>query len=1294
MIEHESPQPPPEPPSGAAPVPGSRLQAGSRPPRVGNAPGSSQVGVDSPTVLRGSSTDSKRAPALARAPAASLPRPGDVLGTFVLEEAIGAGGMGAVFRAHDATLDRQVALKLLPPDQVDDPEVVQRFYQEGRSAARLDHENIARVYSLGQDGPFHYIVFEYVDGETIRRRVDEHGPMAVAEAVDVTLQMAQALVHSSLRGVVHRDVKPSNIIITPEGRAKLVDMGLARRFERQSERGGLTQTGMTLGTFDYISPEQARDPRDVDVRSDLYSLGCTLFHMLSGQPPFPGGTVLQKLLQHQEEAPPDVRELNPAVPTALARVLDKLMAKDRDRRCQSPEQLVRDLLLVAGRAGMTLTHFETAPPHHDRPAWDRSLALPTLAGFVLLAAGLFYWGRELLDPSAPAPAAEYPSLSASRPPPALAPAPGLGAGPVGAAATAAPRKIDVRPGEDLAAVIAAAPHKAVVTLTEDGPYLLGSRPSGPRAGAAKDVTIRAEVGKRPVLRFAADARGGDRPPSSLLSFSRGRVAIEGLTFEAEGRALDDPVAAILLDDAALQLTGCSFRRPADTSAGPGLPAVRSRGGRPDPAAGDRPPAIVAAQCHFDPGAAAFDCEGPADVQLLDCTFGPGGTAIVLDDADAAAAGPRDVLIVRSSFMAGVAPVFQVRGSLARFQADDCVFAPADASASAVTSPRVLALVDNPRNLAWAGRSNLYGKFDVLLDVAGKPASEEAVRDFDRWRSDLREARSTLATAPVWESPDPARELALGREAPSRAFRVAAVDGVATPPGAQRGPFGTRILAAGPPPAAAASPTTAMTTAPAVEPVKAAPSPAPVPTAAELVAAAAARGRESSAAVAPAVAALVTTPDPPTMPPMATTDLSGGDEVAFPLAVAPSSRPDPTPAAAAEPPARAAEPAPDRTRALPAPALEVAIADEDVVRSAEQLRNMIAHHGPGGGVIHVAAGVDLELATLDFPAGSWTIAAEPGERRPRLRFHPSPFGSSSSTWTSLFNVQGGELKLRGLDVMIQDFDHQSMGRLAAVGLSAGSGLELVDCTISLVGQAPSHAVVAVLPVKPTAAPATGTAPPRPAVVRIRDGFLRTAGDAVAVASNQRLDCRLDNVIVAADGSLLRTQGGTAPVRDEPTLTLRLEHVLARAKGGLVHMESSVDEAELPLAQVDARDSVLSTGAEGSPLFRVDGRGRVEGLADRIRWTGENVAYHEISVYRVDDGGQTGVSPKRYTRTDWLNSFVARDEAPVLDVEFVDRKAPALPARALSPEALRLAPRAPLARKGPDYATIPAAPDADS
>ena len=291
--------------------------------------GSSSHGSDPPTVRSGGSSSSKRvATRDAQRTSFSLPSPGERIDAFELEHSIGVGGMGAVFRALDTPLERHVALKVLPPEQARDPEVVQRFYQEGRAAASLDHENIARVYTIGHDGRYHYIAFEYIEGTTVRQRVEQHGPLPVSEAVNYTLQIADALVHAAERGVVHRDIKPSNIIVTPHGRAKLVDMGLARRFERGVD-DGLTQSGMTLGTFDYISPEQARDPRDVDVRSDLYSLGCTLFHMLTGRPPFPEGTVLQKLIQHQEEAPPDVRALNPAVPRELASVLEA--DEDRDR---------------------------------------------------------------------------------------------------------------------------------------------------------------------------------------------------------------------------------------------------------------------------------------------------------------------------------------------------------------------------------------------------------------------------------------------------------------------------------------------------------------------------------------------------------------------------------------------------------------------------------------------------------------------------------------------------------------------------------------------------------------------------------------------------------------------------------------------------------------------------------------------------------------------------------------------------------------------------------------------------
>src|SRR5438093_6798198 len=197
--------------------------------------------------------------------------------------------MAAVIRARDRQLDRPVALKILPPEMASDAENVRRFHQEARAAAKLDHENIARVFFCGEDQRLHFIAFEFVEGVNLRTLLERRGRLPVHEAVHFMLQIATGLAHAAARGVVHRDIKPSNIIITPTGRAKLVDMGLARSLERRSD-GGLTQSGVMLGTFDYVSPEQALEPREADVRSDIYSLGCTFAHLLTGQTPVPEGT--------------------------------------------------------------------------------------------------------------------------------------------------------------------------------------------------------------------------------------------------------------------------------------------------------------------------------------------------------------------------------------------------------------------------------------------------------------------------------------------------------------------------------------------------------------------------------------------------------------------------------------------------------------------------------------------------------------------------------------------------------------------------------------------------------------------------------------------------------------------------------------------------------------------------------------------------------------------------------------------------------------------------------------------
>lgn len=270
---------------------------------------------------------------------------------FRIEERIGMGGMGAVFRAVDERLDRQVALKLLAPSQAYDRSAVKRFQNEARAAARLDHENIARVFYIGEEQHLNFIAFEFVTGSNIRDLIHRSGKLSPSDTVNYVLQIACALKHTSAMGVVHRDIKPSNIIVTPNGRAKLVDLGLARKDGTESQ-GDLTLPGTTLGTFDYISPEQAKDPRSVDVRSDIYSLGCTMYHMLTGRPPYPEGTVLQKLLSHQGNEAPDPAAINRTVPDNLSAVVRRMMNSDRNRRHQTPEQLIRDLTYVASKLGL------------------------------------------------------------------------------------------------------------------------------------------------------------------------------------------------------------------------------------------------------------------------------------------------------------------------------------------------------------------------------------------------------------------------------------------------------------------------------------------------------------------------------------------------------------------------------------------------------------------------------------------------------------------------------------------------------------------------------------------------------------------------------------------------------------------------------------------------------------------------------------------------------------------------------------------------------------------------------
>jgi hypothetical protein len=312
---------------------------------------------------------------------------GKTLDHYELVEFVGGGGMGAVFRSIDTRLGRTVAVKVLSRDHTDE-ETIKRFRNEAQSAARLDHPNIARVYFVGEAEGWNYIVFEFIEGTNLRDIVDTRGPLPLEVALDYTLQIAEALDHASNRDVVHRDIKPSNVLVTPGGQAKLVDMGLARLHQVESSSEDLTASGVMLGTFDYISPEQARDPRSADVRSDIYSLGCTLYFMLTGQAPFPEGTAVQKLLKHNSEEPPDLRLFRPEIPPPVTALVGRMLSKRPSQRQQTPQELIGEVLALAQQIGLGGLRKPGVAVAVSPPAgsfWSRLLPIAVpIAALVLL----------------------------------------------------------------------------------------------------------------------------------------------------------------------------------------------------------------------------------------------------------------------------------------------------------------------------------------------------------------------------------------------------------------------------------------------------------------------------------------------------------------------------------------------------------------------------------------------------------------------------------------------------------------------------------------------------------------------------------------------------------------------------------------------------------------------------------------------------------------------------------------------------------------------------------------------
>ncbi len=293
---------------------------------------------------------------------------GLVLGNYVVLEKLGAGGMGQVFKARHTRMDRIVALKVLSRKQTASPDAVKRFHREVRAAARLNHPNIVTAHDADESDGQHYLVMEYVDGQDLASLVDQRGPLPVNEALDYVIQAAKGLQYAHEQGIIHRDIKPGNILLDRDGTAKVLDMGLAHnRFgdhpDDEAMAGeDLTQTGQIMGTVNYMAPEQAVDTRSADARADIYSLGCTLYRLLTGDVPFRADTTMKILVAHREEPIPSLRAERAEVPLALDTVFQKMMAKQPDERYQTMAEAVVALEeTFAGEATLAPPPIPAAP---------------------------------------------------------------------------------------------------------------------------------------------------------------------------------------------------------------------------------------------------------------------------------------------------------------------------------------------------------------------------------------------------------------------------------------------------------------------------------------------------------------------------------------------------------------------------------------------------------------------------------------------------------------------------------------------------------------------------------------------------------------------------------------------------------------------------------------------------------------------------------------------------------------------------------------------------------------------
>jgi len=506
---------------------------------------------------------------------------------FEILDKIGQGGMGMVFKARQVSMDRVVALKILPPRLSSNKAYIKRFEREAKAAAKLNYPGVVTAYDTGEDKGVRWIAMEYVEGISLAKKLKDSGKLDEQEALDITRQAAAALVHIHRARLVHRDIKPENILLTLGGTVKIADLGLARGDVLADM--SVTQTGSAVGSPHYISPEQARGAQDVDIRADIYSLGATLFHMLTGKVPFEGSSAAVVLAKHLNEPLPDLAELRPELKPNTIRIVKKMMAKDREQRFQTPDELVD--ALNGSTAELKIPAAAKVPRKKPKkPAKMKTLigAAAGVCAAVAILVGLYsaLKGNGAQTAKAPPPGkdalAELDAVTARKESAGTEPdskAPNSTgketAKPVGAGTN---KKIITvaRSGaadcKDLSAAVRAAPRNGVIQIRDDGKYALSVNASGL---ALKPVRIEGNMGRRPTIAIIATAEGaqlkipaGTEVENVIIRFENGaglRVGEGGVAFRGVDFGPTKTQLEIFAGGSKTSIDDCLFSRPSSSA---------------------------------------------------------------------------------------------------------------------------------------------------------------------------------------------------------------------------------------------------------------------------------------------------------------------------------------------------------------------------------------------------------------------------------------------------------------------------------------------------------------------------------------------------------------------------------------------------------------------------------------------------------------------------------------------------------------------------------------------------------